>query len=152
MGKLLGQWLGLLALCIVLASCGGGGAGSTQTQIDPPPPNPQASVPRSGVKNLMIVVMQNASFDHLFGTYPGSTHGLDSSLPSYRQVDQAGNTITPQLMTDLSPDDLHHTATSYEIAFDSGKWTSTPSKMAMNQWGITTIRALEQQTTASNLG
>lgn len=68
----------------------------------------------------MIVVMQNASFDHLFGTYPGA-NGLNPSLPSYQQVDQAGNTITPQLLTDLSPADLHHTATTYQIAFDSGK-------------------------------
>ena len=29
--------------------------------------------------------------------------------------------ITPQLLTNLSPDDLNHTATSYQIAFDSGK-------------------------------
>src|SRR6478672_8976682 len=119
MGKFLARWMALFSLCMVLASCGG--SSNTQTQTDPPPPNPQVSVPRSAIKNLMIVVMQNASFDHLFGTYPGGTRGLDSSLPSYHQVDQAGNTITPQLMTNLSPDDLHHTATSYQIAFDSGK-------------------------------
>jgi phospholipase C len=111
--------LGVFLFCMVLASCGGDG--STQSQTDPPPPNPQISVPRSGITHLMIVVMQNASFDHLFGTYPGGTHGLDSSLPSYHQIDQAGNTITAQLMTNLSPADLHHTATSYQIAFDSGK-------------------------------
>ena len=112
--------LGPFLLCIVLASCGGG-AGSTQTQTDPPPPpNPQTSVPRSGIKNLMIVVMQNSSFDHLFGTYPGA-NGFNSALPSYQQVDQAGNTIIPQLLTNLSPADLNHTATSYQIAFDSGK-------------------------------
>jgi phospholipase C len=102
---------------MVLASCGGG-TGSQTT--DPPPIDPPSSVPRSAIKHLMIVVMQNASFDHLFGTYPGGTHGLDSSLPSYHQTDQAGNTITAQLMTNLSPADLHHTATSYQIAFDSG--------------------------------
>jgi phospholipase C len=119
MGRFLAGWVGLLSLCMVLASCGGGG--STQTQTDPPPPDPQVSIPRSGITHLMIVVMQNASFDHLFGTYPGGTHGLDSSLPSYHQIDQAGNTITPQLLTDLNPADLHHTATSYQIAFDSGK-------------------------------
>jgi len=112
--------IGLFLLCTVLASCGGG-TGGTQPQSDPPPPpNPQTSLPRSRIKNLMVVVMQNASFDHLFGTYPGA-NGLNSALPSYQQVDQAGNTITPQLMTDLSPADLHHTATSYQIAFDSGK-------------------------------
>jgi phospholipase C len=119
MGRFLAGRMGLFSLCMVLASCGGGG--STQTQTDPPPPDPQILVPRSGIKHLMIVVMQNASFDHLFGTYPGGTHGLDSSLPSYHQIDQAGNTMTPQLLTNLSPADLHHTATSYQIAFDSGK-------------------------------
>jgi phospholipase C len=109
----------LVVLCYALASCGGGG-GSTQNQMDPPPAQ-QSSVPRSAIKNLMIVVMQNSSFDHLFGTYPGGTHGLDSTLPSYRQIDRAGNTITPRLLTNLSPADLQHTATSYQIAFDSGK-------------------------------
>jgi phospholipase C len=68
----------------------------------------------------MIVVMQNGSFDHLFGKYPG-VNGLDSSLPSYQQTDQAGNVISPQLLTDLSPADLNHTATSYQVAYDSGK-------------------------------
>jgi phospholipase C len=111
---------GLGMLCFALASCGGGSS-SNQNPTDPPPPVQHSSVPRSAIKNLMIVVMQNNSFDHLFGTFPGSTHGLDSSLPSYHQVDQGGNTITPQLMANLSPDDLHHTATSYQVAFDSGK-------------------------------
>ena len=120
MGRFLARWVGLFWLCMVLASCGGGSS-NTQTPGDPAPPDPRSSVPRSAVKHLMIVVMQNASFDHLFGTYPGTTHGLDSSLPSYHQIDQAGNMITPHLLTDLSPDDLHHTATSYQIAFDSGK-------------------------------
>src|SRR5690242_16084122 len=92
---------GLLGLCLALASCGGGGG--SQNQIDPPPPVQHSSIPRSEIKNLMIVVMQNSSFDHLFGTYPGGTHGLDSSLPSYSQTDQAGNTITPQLLASLSP-------------------------------------------------
>lgn len=120
MDKCVTRLLLVAGFCLVLASCGGG-ASSNQTPSAPPPPVPRSSVPRSAIKHLMIVVMQNASFDHLFGTYPGTTHGLDSSLPSYHQVDQAGNTITPQLLTNLSPDDLHHTAASYQIAFDSGK-------------------------------
>ncbi|OLE12261.1 MAG: hypothetical protein AUG89_07970 [Acidobacteria bacterium 13_1_20CM_4_56_7] len=108
---------GLSVLCLALASCGGG----TGRQSLNPPPFQQSSVPRSSIKNLMIVVMQNNSFDHLFGTFPATTHGLDSSLPSYHQIDQAGNTVTPRLLTNLSPTDLHHTASSYQIAFDSGK-------------------------------
>ena len=120
MGRFLAERVALFSLCMVLASCGGGPNG-TQTPNDPPSDPPPSGVPRSAIKHLMIVVMQNSSFDHLFGTYPATTRGLDSSLPSYHQVDQAGNTITPQLMTDLAPPDLRHTATSYQTAFDSGK-------------------------------
>ena len=107
----------LVFLCLVLAGCGGGGGSYTGSQ---PPPVQSAQVPRSGIKHLMIVVMQNDSFDHLFGKYPG-VNGLDSSLPSYKQIDQAGNTVSPQLLTDLSPAGLNHTATSYQTAYDSGK-------------------------------
>jgi len=106
----------LVFLCLVLAGCGGG----AMQQGAPGPPVQSAQVPRSGIKHLMIVVMQNASFDHLFGKYPG-VNGLDPSLPSYTQIDQAGNTISPQLLTNLSPADLNHTATSYQVAYDSGK-------------------------------
>jgi phospholipase C len=109
---------GLLCFCLILWGCGGGSsAPGNSTQ---PPPVQSAQVPRSAIKHLMIVVMQNSSFDHLFGKFPG-VNGLDSSLPSYHQKDQAGNTISPKLLSDLSPADLNHTATSYQIAYDSGK-------------------------------
>jgi phospholipase C len=110
---------GLALLCLVLASCGGGGGTNqthTTTQVTTPPP---PAVPRSSIKNLMIVVLQNNSFDHLFGTYVGA-NGLNPALLSYHQTDQAGSTITPQLLSNLSPDDLHHTRTSYQAAYDSG--------------------------------
>ncbi|HEV2696347.1 MAG TPA: alkaline phosphatase family protein [Terriglobales bacterium] len=77
-------------------------------------------MPRSGINHLIIVVMQNNSFDHLFGTYPNG-NGLDPSAASYKQLDKAGNTIQPQLLTNLAPDDLNHTRTSYQAAYDSGK-------------------------------
>ncbi len=64
--------------------------------------------------------MQNSSFDHLFGTYPAGI-ALNASAPSYQQIDQAGNTIQPQVLTNLSPSDLNHTASSYQIAYDSGQ-------------------------------
>src|SRR6185437_10953259 len=130
----------LIVLCLLAASCGGGG-GSSQVPGDPPPSDPRSSVPRSAIEHLLIVVMQNASFDHLYGTYPGA-NGLDSSLPSYHQLDKAGNTITPQLMTDLSPADLNHTATSYQIAFDSGKmdkYASGNGDASMGYYDNTTV-------------
>jgi phospholipase C len=105
--------------------------------------------------------MQNSSFDHLYGTYPGA-NGLQPGAPSYSQVDQAGNTIQPKLLANLSPDDLNHTATSYQIAYDSGQmdkyaWengdtamdyfdnTSSSTANDGTQWGVNTLWGYAQQ-------
>src|SRR5437660_9192011 len=89
---------GIGTLVLMLCSCGGGGAGSSNNLKQPL----GTRVPRSEVQHLVIVVMQNASFDHLFGTYSGA-NGLNPSLPSYTQKDASGNTVQPQLLTNLSP-------------------------------------------------
>lgn len=106
----------LLSVCFFLSGCGG----VSTTRGNPQGSNQSSKVPRSGIKNLIIVVMQNSSFDHLFGTYPGA-NGIDPSLPSYRQVDSAGKAVIPALLTDMSPPDLPHTQSSYMAAYDSGK-------------------------------
>jgi phospholipase C len=109
----------VVLFCLILCSCGGG-AGPVGNVTPPPVPTPSSQVPRSPINHLLVVTMQNASFDHLFGTYPGA-NGLDPSAPSYQQVDQAGKTIKPYLLTDMNPPGINHTATSYQIAYDSGK-------------------------------
>jgi phospholipase C len=120
--------------CLMVGSCGGGSGDTVAPgSPDPQPPAQLSQVPRSSIKNLMVVIMQNNSFDHLFGTYSGA-NGLNSTLPSYRQTDQTGQSVTPQLLTNLSPGDINHTATSYRIAFDSGKmdkyaWENGDSSM-----------------------
>ncbi|HEY7352971.1 MAG TPA: alkaline phosphatase family protein [Terriglobales bacterium] len=117
MKKLLARELTGILLCSVLGGCAGvQGTGNSMN----PPPQQLSQVPRSSIKNLIIVVMQNRSFDHLFGTYPGA-NGLDSSLPSYTQGNKAGNQITESLLADTNPADLNHTAQSYQTAYDSGK-------------------------------
>lgn len=104
---------GLLACSLVLCDCGG--VSSSQHN-----PVQDSQVPRSSVQHLIVVIMQNNSFDHLFGTYPGA-NGLTSTVPGYQQIDQAGNAITPQLLATLSPPDINHTQESYNVAYDSGK-------------------------------
>lgn len=104
---------GLFGFSLVLCSCGG-------VSNSQPPPVKDSQVPRSQVQHLIVVVMQNNSFDHLFGTFPGA-NGITSSVPGYEQVDQAGNTVTPQLLANLNPPDLNHTQTTYQAAYDSGK-------------------------------
>ena len=108
------QLTALLLICAFLIACGGGDPGSTTH------PSPSSQVPRSPIKHLIIIAMQNASFDHLFGTFPG-VNGLDPNAASYTQTDQAGNSVHPTLLSDLSPPDLNHTQTSYSAAYNSGK-------------------------------
>jgi phospholipase C len=114
--------LATLFLCATLITCGGGNnpPAPTQQQGSAPPPPPSPQVPQSPVKNLIVVIMQNNSFDHLFGTYPNA-NGLNPGAASYQQSDQAGNMVEPQLLTDMSPSDINHTRTTYQVAYDSGK-------------------------------
>ena len=124
--------ISLLALC----SCGGGGATSNNHQQPP-----GTRVPRSEIDHLIIVVMQNASFDHLFGTYSGA-NGLDPTAASYTQKDASGNTVQPQLLTDLSPADLQHTQKSYQFAYDGGKmdkYAAGNGAISMNYYDNTTV-------------
>ncbi len=74
----------------------------------------------SPITHLIILMMQNHSFDNLFGTYPGA-NGLNASLPSYTQVDAQGNTVTPTPITSLTVGDLNHSEVTYSDTYDSGK-------------------------------
>src|SRR5579885_2617937 len=66
----------LICMCLILGGCGGL---SNQPQPGQPgPPENNSQVPRSAIKNLIVVILQNNSFDHLFGTFPNA-NGLNSS-------------------------------------------------------------------------
>ena len=128
-----------VALFFVLSGCGGG-AGSMNNG-NPTTPQSGGGVPRSEIQHLIIVVMQNASFDHLFSTYSGA-NGIDPSAPSYKQVDSSGNMIQASLLTDLSPADLNHTRTSYLAAYDSGKmdkYAATNGPTSMDYYDNTSV-------------
>ena len=75
---------------------------------------------QSPIQHLIVVILQNHSFDNLFGTFPGA-RGLDPTLPSYTQTDAAGNVVTPTLLGGLDTADLHHDSASYLAAYDGGK-------------------------------
>jgi len=73
----------------------------------------------SPISHLIIVMMQNHSLDNLFGTFPGA-NGLDATLPSYHQVDAAGNTVSPTPITSLTTTDLKHNQVVYSASWDNG--------------------------------
>jgi len=126
-------------LFLALSGCGGTGTGYNGVPSSPPPAGGGAA--RSGIQHLIIVVMQNASFDHLFSTYSGA-NGIDPSAPSYRQVDSSGATVQPSLLADLSPADLNHTRSSYLAAYNSGtmdKYAATNGPTSMDYYDNTSI-------------
>lgn len=75
---------------------------------------------QSPITHLIVLILQNHSFDNMFGTFPAAD-GLDPSLPSYTQTDAAGNTVTPKVMSQLDAPDINHDYASYTAAWDNGK-------------------------------
>ena len=78
---------------------------------------------QSPITHLIVLILQNHSFDNLFGTFPGAD-GLNPSLPSYTQTDAAGNTVTPTLIPSVSAQDtqqINHNIATYTAAYDNGK-------------------------------
>jgi phospholipase C len=68
---------------------------------------------------VVVVIMQNRSFDHLFGTFPGA-NGIRPGVPGFTQIDASGATVTPQLLTDTAPADLPHSRNGFLKVWDSG--------------------------------
>jgi phospholipase C len=125
-------------LCLTFIACSGGSSPHNITQQQP---QLTSQVPRSAINHLIIVIMQNNSFDHLFGTY-SKANGLDANVASYTQVDQTGTTVQPSLLTNLSPSDLNHTRTTYQIAYDSGnmdKYAWENGDISMDYFDSTSI-------------
>jgi phospholipase C len=97
----------LLALII---GCGG------VSKTSSPTPTP---VPQNQIKNVIVVIMQNRSFDHLFGTFPGA-NGIQAGVPGFTQKDSTGATVTPTLLTTTSTSDLPHTRNDFIRVWDNG--------------------------------
>lgn len=74
----------------------------------------------SPIKHIIVLTMQNRSFDHLFGTMAG-VEGIKPSVPGYSQTDANGNTVTPYLLTDVTTADLPHSHQNYLNVWDTGK-------------------------------
>lgn len=101
---------------ITATSAQGKATASATVTVNPLPPG----TPHSAITHLIVVILQNHSFDNLFGTFP-SANGLDPSLPSYTQTDANGNTVTPTLLTNLNPPNINHDSATYTEAWDNGK-------------------------------
>lgn len=66
--KILG--ISLVISFLILSACG---TGATVKTINKPTPiSPQLAAARQKIKHIVIIMQENRSFDHYFGTYPGA--------------------------------------------------------------------------------
>lgn len=93
------------------------GCGGVSSSSNPnPDPTPQAG----SISNVIVVVMQNRSFDNLFGVFPGA-NGVAPGVPGFTQQDAAGAMVSPMLLTDLVVPDLPHLRGNLINMWDQGK-------------------------------
>src|SRR5207302_3725223 len=94
------------------------GCGGVNSSSPSPTPTPVVA-PQNTIKNVIVVIMQNRSFDHLFGTFPGA-NGIQPNVPGYTQKTSTGATVTPQLLTSTSTPDLPHARSDFLRVWDNG--------------------------------
>jgi phospholipase C len=74
---------------------------------------------RSPVKRVVVITMQNRSFNHLFGQFPG-VNGIRPDTPGYAQQDANGVTVTPFRLPDNDSGDLPHGRQRYLEVTNNG--------------------------------
>ena len=120
----------LSTFCAIVAACGGGGGGSSSIAVpshqQSPTPFPSPSIsptpfPSPGVvAHIIIIMMENRSFDSYFGTFPG-VNGIPAK-PNCNPDPQANTCVLPY--HDASPysNGGPHAVNAMPIDIDNGKF------------------------------
>lgn len=78
----------------------------------------------SPLQHVIVLIMQNRSFDQLFGMYPGTTgntvEGIHPGIPGYSQIDSSGKSVSPFLQTNAVSPLLPEGHTPYLKEIDNG--------------------------------
>jgi phospholipase C len=88
---------------------------------------------QSPIQHLIVVILQNHSFDNLFGTFPNA-NGLTADDPGYNQKDGSGITVSPTLLSNLDNANLNHSRKTYLATYDNGlmdKFAATNGDLSM---------------------
>lgn len=92
-------------MAILAVGCGGmtGNTAGGPT----PSPTPGSTPSASSLTHIIVVVMQNRSFDNLFSKFPGAA-GAVPGAPGFTQVDSKGASVSPTLLPNVTQNDLLH--------------------------------------------
>jgi phospholipase C len=111
-----------IALAIALGACGGGGGGGTTSVLGNPHPSPSPSPslsPLSRIQHIVIIELENRSFDSYFGTYPG-VNGIPPN-PNCNPDPKSGQCILPWHNTSLINYGGPHSTSDMFNDIDGGK-------------------------------
>lgn len=72
MKQKLGIALNLLLIIVMFAGCDGTGNSMPVSSSNSTPVLPKLAIARTKIKHIVIIMQENRSFDHYFGTYPGA--------------------------------------------------------------------------------
>ncbi len=104
------------------------------------PQNPTASP----LQHVIVLIMQNRSFDQLFGMYPGTSgntvEGIHPGIPGYSQIDSSGKSVSPFLQTNAVSPLLPEGHTPYLKEIDNGlmdKYALVSGDVAMGYFDST---------------
>src|SRR5512142_2955083 len=117
----------LTGIGLILSGCGGSpGSGPSGGSTNGGSNSSDGGSPQgqTGVQHVVIIEMQNASFDHFFGTFQpsagGSIEGLRAGVPGYVQTDANGNSVSPFLLKNLAPPPLPEGHAAFEAVLNGG--------------------------------
>jgi len=110
-----------VALLPLIAACSAGSQNAALPGIHAPSPNPSPSGPGglSQIQHIVVIEMENRSFDNYFGTFPGA-NGIPAN-PSCNPDPKTGKCIFPYHDTALRNYGGPHSDWAYAVDLDAGK-------------------------------
>jgi phospholipase C len=115
LSKKLVSFLTMTALLAAMGGCRGLNVSSN------PPPGAGGPLPetQSPVKRVIVIIMQNRSFDNLFGTFPGA-NGIQPGVAGFNQTTSDGTQVSPHELTSADTSDLLHGRDDYITMWNNG--------------------------------
>jgi phospholipase C len=95
MNNMPSNMVNLLTIALILVACSG--KSTVAVPSDPTPVPLQLTMAREKIRHIVIIMQENRSFDHYFGTYPGADGiPMESGVPALCAYDPVtGQCIKP---------------------------------------------------------
>ena len=96
-----------IALLLTFTFFGCGGMTKSAGANPNPTPTPAPTPSSAQLTHIIVVVMQNRSFDNLFSKFP-CANGAAPGAPGFTQLDAVGHSVSPTLLPNEDQPDLPH--------------------------------------------